>query len=75
MGLQFRKDKCVQMHIEKTHNKEICTDGQVDVWKDTLVTKEDGLRGAENGYIGYKIYRTNCLPSDSLGLGNTRNLS
>ena len=32
-------------------------------------------RDAENGYIGYKIYRTNCLPLDSLGLGNMRNLS
>ena len=32
-------------------------------------------RGAENGYIWYKIYRTNCLPLDSLGLGNRRNLS
>ena len=31
--------------------------------------------GAENGYIGYKIYRTKCLPSDCYGLGNTRNLS
>ena len=33
------------------------------------------IRGAENGYIGYKIYQTNCLPSDSLDLGNTHNLS
>ena len=32
-------------------------------------------RGAETGYNGYKLYRTNCLPSDSLGLENTRNLS
>ena len=32
-------------------------------------------RGAETGYNGYKLYRTNCLLSDSLGLENTRNLS
>ena len=25
-------------------------------------------RGTENGYLHYKIYRTNCLLSDSLGL-------
>ena len=33
------------------------------------------LRGAETGYNGYKLYRTNCLPSDIMGLENTRNLS
>ena len=33
------------------------------------------IRGAEIGYNGYKLYRTNWLPSDSLGLENTRNLS
>ena len=32
-------------------------------------------RGAENGKMGKKIYWTNCLPLDSLGLGNTQNLS
>ena len=37
--------------------------------------KLSGARGAETGYNGYKLYRTNCLPSDSLGLENTRNLS
>ena len=34
---QFGKDECVKMHIRKTHNQDICTDGQVDVWKDILV--------------------------------------
>ena len=33
------------------------------------------IRGAETGYNGYKLYLTNCLPSDSLGLENMRNLS
>ena len=42
-------------------------------WDRNIVLKswlETGTRGAENGCIGYKIYRTNCLPSDSLRLGN-----
>ena len=32
-------------------------------------------RGAENGYNGYKLYRTNWLPLDSLDLESMRNLS
>ena len=34
----------------------------------------DRPRGAENDKMGKKIYWTNCLLSDSLGLGNTQNL-
>ena len=30
---------------------------------------------AENGKMGNKIFRPNCLPSDSVGLSNTQNLS
>ena len=37
--------------------------------------KAPSARGAETGYNGYKLYWTNCLPSDSLGLENTHNLS
>ena len=33
------------------------------------------IRGAENGKIGKKVFRKNCLLSDSFGLGNTQNLS
>ena len=31
--------------------------------------------GAENGWTSKKINRTFCLPSNSLGLGNTQNMS
>ena len=43
MGLQFGKDKCIKMHIGKTHNEDICTKGQVDAWKDKIVTNEEGF--------------------------------
>ena len=30
MGLQFGKDKCIKMHIEKRHNKDMCVECKVD---------------------------------------------
>ena len=48
MALQFEKDKCGKMHIGKTHNQDICTDGQVEILVtnenrfDTLVDKYEG---------------------------------
>ena len=42
MGLQFGKDKCVKMHIGKYHNPLICLDTEVEAWKDTIVTTDEG---------------------------------
>ena len=38
---------------------------QVKEWRPN---SENVIRGAENWYKGYKLYRTNYLPSDNLGL-------
>ena len=39
MGLQFGTDKCVQMHIGKSHKTNICVKGKVDAWSEKLVTR------------------------------------
>ena len=37
MGLQFGSEKCEKMHIGKKHvNTNICTDFEVDIWKDQI---------------------------------------
>ena len=40
MGLQFGKDKCVRMHIGKYHNPLICSDTEVETWKDAIEITE-----------------------------------
>ena len=55
IGLQFGKDKCIKMHIGKTHNKDICTKGEVDAWKDILVTKEKGFDTLKDNVKGKEI--------------------
>ena len=51
MGLQFGKDKCVQMHVGKSHNPHICTPCKVDAW-DELVIKHDGIVHKEDQFVG-----------------------
>ena len=34
MNLQVESDNCEKMHIGKIHNKDICTQLSVDVWKE-----------------------------------------
>ena len=57
MGLQFASSKCVRMHMGKTRDKNLCCTGQVDSWKDELVTDNDGrkyLKDIFNGKVEMK---------------------
>jgi hypothetical protein len=51
LGLQFGRDKCVQMHIGKRHNTDICTPCEVDAWEE-LVKTNDEKDHIEDKYIG-----------------------
>ena len=43
MGLQFGSEKCEKMHIgKKLPNPNICTDFEVDIWKDNLSKDVNG---------------------------------
>ena len=59
MGLQFGSEKCEKLHIGKRHvNKDICSDFEVDVWKDQIVQKENGNPVLIDKYIGKDIMKT-----------------
>ena len=53
MGLQFGRDKCVQMHVGKKFNQHICTTCKVDAW-DEEVINQDGTVHVEDTYLGEK---------------------
>ena len=57
MGLQFGKEKCVKMHIGKTQNIDICTDFEVDSWKENVTKDLNGKDVLENMYIGKETMR------------------
>ena len=40
MNLQFGREKCEKMHIGKNLNRDICSNLEVDAWKETLVQNE-----------------------------------
>ena len=42
MGLQVGREKCVKMHIGKSQNLDICTDGKVDSWKEIITKNKYG---------------------------------
>ena len=53
MGLQFGSEKCEKLHIGKKHvNKYICTYFEVDIWKDHLVQKENGVKVLDDKHMG-----------------------
>ena len=53
MGLQFGSNKCVRMHVGKTKNTDLCCIGEVDSWKEELVTDIGGTKYLK-GYIHRK---------------------
>ena len=52
MGLQFGINKCVRMHIGKTHNMYLCCNGDVDSWEQEVITEKGGKKYLEDVYIG-----------------------
>ena len=56
LGLQFGRDKCVQMHIGKSYNPDICTPCEVDAW-DEIVKTEHGNNHIEDQYIGVEAMK------------------
>ena len=44
MGLQFGSNKCARMHVGKTKNTVLCCIGEVDCWKEELVTDIGGKK-------------------------------
>ena len=57
MGLKFGQDKCVQMHIGKSHNPDTCTPCEVDAW-DEVVRNQDGNIHVEDKYLGVEALKT-----------------
>ena len=57
MGLQFGRDKCVQMHIGKTHNMNICLNCKVSAWKETVLSSHDGKHEIKDQYIGEEVMK------------------
>ena len=56
MGLQFGSDKCQKMHIRNKHkNLDICVDLEVDVWKDEIVTDNQGNNSLVDKHIGKEV--------------------
>ena len=47
MGLQFGINKCVRMHIGKTHNMDLCCNGEVDSWEQDVITEKGGKKYLE----------------------------
>ena len=52
MKLQFGADKCVKLHVGKTHNTDKCAKPKVDVWKDVIKTNDDGRDELVDEYGG-----------------------
>ena len=52
MGLQFASSKCVRMHVGKTQNENLCCIGQVDSWKEELVTDTEGKKYLKDIFEG-----------------------
>ena len=46
------KNRCVRMHIGKTQNKDLCCSGEVDTWKQELITDHDGNKHLTDVYGG-----------------------
>ena len=55
MGLQFGRDKCVQMHIGKRHNIYICQSCSVSAWTETEYTAQNGNHELNDQYIGEEV--------------------
>ena len=51
MGLQFGRDKSVQMYVGKKHNPHICITCKVDLWEEAVI-KQDGMVHIEDNYLG-----------------------
>ena len=57
MSLQFERDKCVQLHVGKTKNRDVCTEYKVDAWQDEIVKDEDGHEELKNVYLGKEVIK------------------
>ena len=57
MGIQFGRDKCVQMHVGKKHNSHICTTCKVDAWDEAVINR-DGIIHIEDKYIGEEAIKS-----------------
>ena len=58
MGLQFKREKCVKMHIGKSQNLDICTDCEVDSWKEIVTKNEYGEEVLKDRFMGKE--KTEC---------------
>ena len=54
MGLQFGIKKIVRMHIGKTHNMDLCWNGEIDSGKQDIITEKGGKKYQEDVYIWEK---------------------
>ena len=45
-------EKCGNTHIGRTHNLNICTDCEVDSWKDILTQNENGEEVLQDSFVG-----------------------
>ena len=53
MGLQLGSEKCEKIHIGKRpYNPDICTDFEVDIWKDQICEDTGGNQSLVDVRIG-----------------------
>ena len=57
MGLQFGRDKCVQMHIGKRQNSNICSNCKVSAWTERVLTSHEGKHQLQDQYIGEEVMK------------------
>ena len=58
MSLQFGRDKCVKLHVDKTKNRDVCTEYKFDAWKDEIVKHEDGHEELNYVYLNKEVMRS-----------------
>ena len=52
MGLQFGKKKCVELHVGKKYNADICIDCKDDIWGETVSIEKDGKYHINKEFVG-----------------------
>ena len=57
MGLQFGRDKCVQMHVGKKYSINICSNCKVSAWTENVLTSHEGKHYLQDTYIGEEVMK------------------
>ena len=55
MNLQYGSEKCVKVHIGKTHEKSIFSDLSFESWKEQVIEHKNGRTELKDTYIGKSV--------------------